>query len=78
MFGGFTIPSLPKEEYEFVCRIRDQYHVTQRDVIIAALQALRQLARLNRAAVDTLLTPAKKGEDAFQALPLPPKTQSEA
>ena len=53
---GFTVPSLPKEDYQFVNTVRDQYGITQRDVIIAALQALRHLAQVDRAMVDTLLT----------------------
>ena len=56
---GFTVPSLPKEDYQFINAVRDQYEVTQRDVIIAALQALRYLAQVDRAMVDTLLTPTK-------------------
>ena len=58
MVFAFSIPSLPKEEYEFVNQVRDQYNVTQRDVIIAALHALRHLARVDRVAVDALLTHA--------------------
>lgn len=62
---GFSVPSLPKEEYEFVNQVRDQYGVTQRDVIIAALRALRHLARLDRTVVDDLLILRKK-PDALQ------------
>ena len=65
VFAGFTIPSLPKEEYQFVNQVRDQYNVTQRDVILAALRALHHLAQVDRAMVDTLLN-AREKPDAFQ------------
>ena len=78
MFSGFTIPSLPKEDYEFVCRVRDQYRVTQRDVILAALGALRHLAQVDRARVDAMLTPAGASRDAFTARTLPTETQGPA
>ena len=65
---GFSVPSLPKAEYEFINQVRDQYGVTQRDVVIAALRALRHLARLDRTTVDDLLMLGKVSPEASQGM----------
>lgn len=52
---NFTIPSLPKAQYEFLQRVRAQYGVDQRQVVIVALDALMEMAQRDRAWVERAL-----------------------
>lgn len=56
---GFTIPPLPKERYEFLQRVAKAYGITQRQVVITALDALLALGVENRTKVDVLVEEVK-------------------
>lgn len=56
---GFTIPSLPKPQYEFLQRVRKRYYLSQRQVVIAALNILESKGVEDRAGVEALFEEVK-------------------
>ena len=50
----FTVPNLPLKVYEFVRRAAKAYGLSQRQVVIAALELLNDLGVEDKARVETL------------------------
>jgi len=72
---SFSIPSLPKQFYEFVQEFRRKYRLSPWQVVIVALKALHELHTSDPGGVSVLTRMVEDIRERFPSHYIPPKVK---